>query len=127
MCIVHLQGHSVEQLSCILVLMLVEAMAGRRGAIDEEPGEVGECLTRAAELALVGLRGPLQHGGRDVGEALLAAHLVDAVTSRVADVERLDYTLMGRRRKGRRGWGGEAGGRWKCQRIAAVPLCPSAT
>ena len=84
----------------MLVLMLVEAMAGRRGVIDEEPGEVGECLTRAAELALVDLRGPLQHGGRDVGEALLAAYLVDAVASRIADVERLVYTLMGRRRKG---------------------------
>jgi len=75
----------------------------------------------------VDLRGPLQHGGRDVGEALLAAYLVDAVASRIAGVERLDYMLMGRRRKGRRGWGGESGGRWKWRRIvAAVPHRPPA-
>ena len=33
------------------------AAARRRGVVDEEPGEVGERLARAAELALVDLRG----------------------------------------------------------------------
>ena len=109
------------------MLALVEATARRRGVVDEEPGEVGERLARAAELALVDLRGAPQNGGRDVGEALPAAHLVDAVASRVANVKQLDYTLMGRRRKGRRGWGGESGGRWKWRRIvAAVPHRPPA-
>ena len=91
-------------------------------------------LTRSPERALRTQRScprgsprAPQQGSRDVGEGLLAEHLDDAVARRVADVERLEGTLVGRRRKGRRGWGGEAGGRWKRQRIAAVPLCPSAT
>jgi hypothetical protein len=74
----------------VLVLTLVEATAGRCGVVDEEPGGVGERLTRAAELALLDIRGPPQHVGRDVGEALPAAHLVDAVARRAADVERLN-------------------------------------
>ncbi|RLM93849.1 hypothetical protein C2845_PM08G21320 [Panicum miliaceum] len=78
----------------VLMLTLMEATAGRHGVIDEEPGEVGERLTRVAELALVDIRGPPQHGARDVGEALPAAHLVNAVAHRVADVERLDGALV---------------------------------
>jgi len=64
----------------MLVLTLVEAMAGRRGVIDARSWpswiSVGPCSMEAAMLAR------------------------RAVASRVADVERLDYTLMGRRRKG---------------------------
>jgi len=79
--------------------------AGGGVVIDEELGEVGERLARAAELALVDLRGAPQHGGGDVGEALPAAHLVDAVARGVADVERLDGALveLGHHLLGRRG------------------------
>ena len=62
------------------MLTLLEATAGRRGVMDEEPKRSESA--RAAELALVDLRGAPQHGGRDVGEVLPVAHLVDAVGRR---------------------------------------------
>jgi len=105
----------LADLGYTLVLTLVEATSGRRGVIDEETGEVGSALRAQRSWPSWISMGPRS------GEALPAAHLVDAVARRVADVERLDCTLMGRRRKGRRRWGGKARGRWKRQRIAAVP------
>jgi len=56
----------------------------RKEVTPPERGEVGERLTRAAELALVDLIGGPEHGRRDVSEVLQAADLVDAVTGRVA-------------------------------------------
>jgi len=90
----------------VLVLTLLEATAGRRGVMDEEPKRSESA--RAAELALVDLRGAPQHGGRDVGEVLPVAHLVDAVGRRAVAlpglrsmVFRLAMTCrMGRRRTG---------------------------
>ena len=120
-----LEPAALAPCSCgdVLMLALVDTTAGHRGVVDEDPGEG---LTHAVELAPWVSTGP-QQGSREVGEGLPAEHLDDAVARRVADVERLEGTLMGRRRKGRRGWGGEAGGRWKRQRITAVPLCSPAT
>ena len=79
------------------------AAAPRGGGrvVDEEHGEVGERLPRAAELALVDLPpGRREQRGRgDAGEALPPARLVHPVARRVADVERPDGALPELRRQ----------------------------
>jgi hypothetical protein len=60
----------------------------------KEDGEVREHLTRTMELALVDLPRSSQRGRHDGGEALPAAHLIDAVVRGIAVIERLDGALM---------------------------------